>query len=70
MFVFGDIFLTGIDLYNTTHACLQNMLYKWRVLFQFQIEDEMIQCCVCEDWFHSRVSISRRISCLVLFPAH
>ena len=24
-------------------------------LFSFQIEDEMIQCLVCEDWFHGRV---------------
>ena len=23
-----------------------------------QVEDEMLQCCVCEDWFHSRVSLS------------
>lgn len=21
----------------------------------FQIEDEMLQCIVCEDWYHSRV---------------
>ncbi|KAA0198720.1 hypothetical protein HAZT_HAZT011885 [Hyalella azteca] len=20
-------------------------------------EDEMIQCCVCEDWYHTRVSV-------------
>ena len=23
-----------------------------------QVEDEMLQCSVCEDWFHSRVSMS------------
>ena len=23
----------------------------------FKIEDEMIQCIVCEDWYHSRVNI-------------
>ena len=26
-------------------------------LFSMQVEDDMIQCCICEDWFHSRVRV-------------
>ena len=26
------------------------------LIFPPQVEDEMIQCIVCEDWYHSRVS--------------
>lgn len=31
-----------------------------------QVEDEMLQCSVCEDWFHSRVSVS--INWSQIFP--
>lgn len=27
----------------------------------FQIEDEMIQCIICEDWYHGRVGLKRHI---------
>ena len=31
--------------------------YSEATLSFLQIEDEMIQCVICEDWYHSRVSV-------------
>jgi len=32
------------------------LLFEVYELTLFQIEDEMIQCIICEDWYHGRVS--------------
>ena len=31
--------------------------YSEATSYFLQIEDEMIQCVICEDWYHSRVSV-------------
>ena len=42
---------TGAALLPVRELCLTVIGSFW-----FQVEDEMIQCVVCEDWLHGRVS--------------
>lgn len=51
------------DLASITGILTMNEMFHYTVIkeqtiFHVQVEDVMIQCILCEDWYHSRVSQS------------
>lgn len=62
-----DLIQTQMMMYvlmlELPNVCTHHLSFTYLHLSTlFQIEDEMIQCIVCEDWFHGRVCIILKLT--------
>ena len=61
--------LHAIQFISVKIAVVCHLLYHFIKSLTPQVNDEMIQCVICEDWFHTRVSTMKAFP-HTLFPSH